>query len=284
MFAGRFNKFILQQRKSTISFALGQLQETKSVIEHSLRLPAITEGDALSKEMLRLILPRVNAALKNHPPISPRTSSPSLEGDKYGTGFYVSGDGHIITNSHLVEGCKTIETADHIVLNIIEYNKEIDVALLQAKSFKPPSYATFRQNNAVIGESVIVFGFPLPGILSKSGNLTTGVVSATSGVGNNQRNIQISAPVQPGNSGGPLLDQSGYVIGVVVSKLNAVKVAGITGDLAQNVNFAIKSSEVLAFLGRNNVVPQFATSTENKKTEAVATLASSFTVQLICHH
>jgi serine protease Do len=74
------------------------------------------------------------------------------------------------------------------------------------------------------------------------------------------------------------------VIGVVVSKLNAVKVADATGDLAQNVNFAIKGSEVLAFLERNNVVPQFSISNENIKTEAVAKMASSFIVQLICHH
>lgn len=270
--------------KANSLFSLRRVQETKSFIEKSLTMASITELDDAAKKALRRLLTDVNIALKNQPAAHPMTRTPSLEGDKYGTGFYVDVDGHVITNRHVVEGCKTIETADHIVLSIIQYNKAIDVALLQANSFKQPSYAKLRQNNAVIGESVIVFGFPLPGILSKSGNLTTGVVSATSGVGNNQRNIKISAPVQPGNSGGPLLDQSGNVIGVVVSKLNAVTVAGITGDLAQNVNFAIKGSEVIAFLGRNNVVPQFATSTENIKTEAVATLASSFTVQLICHH
>ena len=269
--------------KADSLFALGRLQETKSIVEKSLTLAAITEIDAKSKEMLRLLLTRVNAALKHQPPASPKASSPSLERDKYGTGFFVSGDGHIITNRHVVEGCSSIETADHIALKLIKSNKAIDVALLQAPGLKSPSAARFRQSNAAIGEPVIIFGFPLPGLLSKSGNLTTGVVSATTGLGNNQHNIQISAPVQSGNSGGPLFDQSGNVIGVVVSKLNAVKLAGITGDLAQNVNFAIKSSEVISFLGRNNVVPKFSGQTENIKTEEVATFATSFTVQLICH-
>jgi serine protease Do len=95
-------------------------------------------------------------------------------------------------------------------------------------------------------------------------------------------NFQISAPVQPGNSGGPLLDQFGDVIGIVVSKLDAVKISGLTGDIPQNVNFAIKASEVVQFLSRNAVTPIIGKAKEPLKTEAIASRAQSIATQLVC--
>ncbi|MFX4941208.1 serine protease, partial [Acinetobacter baumannii] len=83
-----------------------------------------------------------------------------------------------------------------------------------------------------LGEGVAVFGYPLSGMLSTSGNFTLGNVTALSGLGDDSRYFQISAPVQPGNSGGPLVDANGNLIGVVTSKLNALKVMVATnGDI-----------------------------------------------------
>ena len=107
---------------------------------------------------------------------------------------------------------------------------------------------TYRQ-----GDQVVVYGFPLVGALSEAGNLTTGTLSALSGLGNDSRYIQISAPVQPGNSGGPLVDDKGNVIGVVTSKLNAIRVAEATGDIPQNVNFAIKDVVAKSFLQAHDI-------------------------------
>jgi S1-C subfamily serine protease len=129
-----------------------------------------------------------------------------------------------------------------------------------------------------------VFGFPLTGILSTSGNLTAGTVSATSGLRDNPRNIQITAPIQPGNSGGPLLDQFGNVIGVVVAKLDASKAASVIGDIPQNVNFAIKGSEIVAFMKKNNIGPKLSTTSSRLSTETVAAAAVSFTRQIACRH
>jgi serine protease Do len=115
----------------------------------------------------------------------------------------------------------------------------------------PRAFASLR-SGVHLGEGVAAFGFPLTGLLATSGNFTLGNVTAVAGLRDDTRFLQISAPVQPGNSGGPLLDYSGNV-GVVVGKLNAIAVFKVTDDLPQNVNFAIKANVVTNFLDANNV-------------------------------
>jgi len=118
---------------------------------------------------------------------------------------------------------------------------------------------SFRRETAVRrGEGVVTYGFPLAGLLSSGPTLTTGEISALAGLADNQRQYQISAPVQPGNSGGPLLDMGGNVVGVIVSKLNAQRIAARTGDIPQNVNFAVRGTEALEFLRGAGVQPQLA--------------------------
>ena len=133
-----------------------------------------------------------------------------------------------------------------------------------------------------IGEKVVVYGFLLAGFLASSGNLVTGNLSALAGVRNDPRHYQITAPVQPGNSGGPLLDESGRVIGAIVSKLNAARVAKAVGDIPQNVNFAIKGSTAFSFLEANGVAPDFEMETAKKTTPSIAKEAQEFTVQIVC--
>jgi len=100
---------------------------------------------------------------------------------------------------------------------------------------------------------VLVFGYPLAEALSSAGNTTLGNVTALTGMRDDSRFIQISAAVQPGNSGGPAVDEAGRLMGVVVAKLNAVAIARITGDIPQNVNFAIKVTTLVNFLESNNI-------------------------------
>ena len=98
-------------------------------------------------------------------------------------------------------------------------------------------------------------------MLASGPTLTTGDISALAGLADNRQHFQISAPVQPGNSGGPLLDLAGNVVGIITSKLNAQRVAQRIGDIPQNVNFAVKGEEILAFLRENRVQPRTAPST-----------------------
>jgi S1-C subfamily serine protease len=112
--------------------------------------------------------------------------------------------------------------------------------------------------------------------------VTGGAVSALAGLDNDSRFLQLTAPVQPGNSGGPLLDRSGHLVGVVSGKLNALAVAGIVGDIPQNVNFAIKETVVEAFLDAHAVSYGTSSARPALATADVADLARKFTVLVEC--
>ena len=202
-----------------------------------------------------------------------------------GTGFAVSTATHVVTNAHVATGCRTLRvlqgTANAPAM-LVAWDDKTDLALLQT-DLRTPRIAALRSTPAVrLGEPVISFGFPLAGSLSKEGNLTTGNVSALAGLRDDPTYLQMTAPVQPGNSGGPLLDSAAHVIGVVTAKLDAVAIAKRTGDIPQNVNFAIKT-EVLRPLLRANGVPfDEAVSDRTLPATDIADLARGFTVQIEC--
>jgi Trypsin-like serine proteases, typically periplasmic, contain C-terminal PDZ domain len=154
-----------------------------------------------------------------------------------------------------------------------------DLALLNVALAGPST--SLRAQRAAIGESVAVAGYPLRGLLSGF-NMTTGNLSSLSGVGGDTRLVQITAPVQPGNSGGPLLDSAGNLMGVVVSKLDAIKTAKITGDIPQNVNFAINANVLRSFLDAYSVDYETGSSERAIATTAIAEKAKGFTVLVEC--
>jgi serine protease Do len=134
-----------------------------------------------------------------------------------------------------------------------------------------------------LGEPVEAYGFPLAEILSASGNFSLGNISALSGLCDDSRYLQISVPVQPGNSGGPLLDQHGNVIGIVSAKLNALKVMRLTeGDIEQNVNFAVRASVAANFLQTNDIKFAIGESTQVIEPPDLAERAKAMSVFVIC--
>jgi serine protease Do len=138
--------------------------------------------------------------------------------------------------------------------------------------------------NIRLGESVEAFGYPLTSVLASSGNFTTGTVTALAGLADDSRYLQVSTPVQPGNSGGPLLDQSGNVVGVVSAKLNAVKIMVATnGDIPQNVNFAIKASIVANFLQTNGVKFQAGDAAQQIQPADIADQAKAMSLFVLCN-
>jgi S1-C subfamily serine protease len=167
-----------------------------------------------------------------------------------GTGFFVSADGYVVTNAHVVEGCDDPKVvsglAEPSVAQVLARDAQNDLALLKV-DFAPDHVAALRAS-VKVGEEIAAFGYPLQGTLSTGGNFTTGNISALAGMRNDSRHLQITAPVQPGNSGGPVVDQAGNVIGVVVSGLGMHNKGA-----AQNVNFAININTLTAFLNSHGV-------------------------------
>jgi hypothetical protein len=202
-----------------------------------------------------------------------------------GTGFAISPDGYIVTNEHVVGGCSTVRiTKGGEIANarIVTSDKRLDLALLKV-GFATPAFAALRQSPPLrFGDEAITFGYPLVGALTVDGNLTSGNVSALRGLSDNTTNIQITTPVQAGNSGGALVDKSANVIGVVASKLNTLRMLQATGDVPQNVNFAVSLEALRLFLNRTGIVPQEAVSLTPLSTADVGEKAQKFTFLIIC--
>jgi len=205
----------------------------------------------------------------------------------FGTGFVVSASGHIVTNNHVIEGCSELKgnlTGEAaMVLRVVSADANNDLALLQPSTtatFK--DFARIRDRSFHSGDSVVAIGFPYHGLLTSDFTVTTGIVSSLSGMRNDTRFLQISAPVQPGNSGGPLFDTSGQIVGVVTGKIPGLRIAALTGDIPENINFAIKTGALRDFLD-NSVVPyQTAEPKGELKTPEIAGNARAYTMLISC--
>ncbi len=183
------------------------------------------------------------------------------EAGQFGTGFAVSPKGYLITCHHVIQDAERIVVhvnGGYLDGSVVALDPPNDLALLKVDHW-PARYLTLVSTSDVTYASqVLVAGFPDPGVLGINPKVSTGIVNALSGVHDDPRYIQISAPVQPGNSGGPLLSPSGRVVGVVASGLNSIDRMEHGGYLPQSVNYALKSDLVTALLKKASVsVPRF---------------------------
>ncbi|UCU92161.1 trypsin-like peptidase domain-containing protein [Hydrogenophaga taeniospiralis] len=208
------------------------------------------------------------------PHLTDPTAAPA---DSSGSGVRVA-RGAIVTNHHVIAECSRLRV-NGISAVVRGSDARSDLALLGVTL--PGLSSSLRAQRAAVGEPVAVAGFPLRGLLSGF-NVTFGNLSSLSGMSGDTRLMQISAPVQPGNSGGPMLDSAGNLMGVVVSKLDALKAAKLTGDIPQNVNFAINGNVLRAFLDANGVDYDSATSERPIGATAIAEKAKGFTVLVEC--
>ena len=263
---------------ATVAYGRNQIKQNGSVPIYRL-----------IEEMRRAIVKSTNPNVAAAPSISPEPPSmtPAVPQNKVpqtkstGSGFFVTQVGHLLTNAHVVGGCTTISVKNSGgqagVAQVIAVDQNDDLALLKLER-RAEATAAFRIGRPPRpGESAVVFGFPLSQLLASTGNVTTGVVTALAGPLDDPHQIQISAPVQPGNSGGPVLDGSGYLIGVVVSKLNPV-----FGDVPQNVNFAIKASTAANFLDAHGIAYKSAAGEKELPIPDIVAQARDFSVQVLC--
>jgi peptidoglycan/xylan/chitin deacetylase (PgdA/CDA1 family)/V8-like Glu-specific endopeptidase len=208
----------------------------------------------------------------------------TAQGVSSGTAFLVAPE-VLITNDHVVKGCSSVEVISHDgrrTGSLAAADADIDLAILRVSGLTGTTARLRDPSNVLLGEPVLVFGYPFTGALSSGGNFTSGIVSALRGLRDSANQLQITSPVQPGNSGGPLMDSSGLVIGVIQSKLslNAVR---LLGDIPQNVNFAITLEALAQFLAKHKIDFQTKPRSQALDTARVAEMAQKFTHRVECN-
>jgi len=228
---------------------------------------------------------QAGAAKKAEPPAA-APAKPALPRVSSGSGIVVHRAGSILTNQHVVKDCDAYEVIDdanrRLKAKLLAVDAKNDLALLAVEESLPAAAALRRDAAPRLGEPVTVVGFPLVNVLGARPSVGFGNVTSTVGIRGNTSQMQISVPIQRGASGGPVLDQSANVIGVVVSKLDALKLAERMGDLAQNVNFAIRGEPVRAFLEANRI--EYADSSESAvlASTEIASRGAALTVRVRC--
>jgi S1-C subfamily serine protease len=209
---------------------------------------------------------------------TPPPRAPGKEGT--GSGFFVSRQGHVMTNEHVVRGCARLQVAriagGTVPASLVAADAANDLAVVKIEA-APPSVAAFRTSGVRQGETAVAYGFPLTGLVTSGGAFTTGTVSALAGLRDDTRFFQLSTPIQGGNSGGPVLDGSGAVIGVATASL----VSRRGGDV-QNVNFAVKADIARTFLDAQGIRPETSAGGRELPATEIAQRARTFTVRVEC--
>lgn len=170
-----------------------------------------------------------------------------------GTGFFFTDTCHVATNFHVIANADALVAVDYLnqrlPLKIVAIDKANDLAILKTNPHDCSPMSLEQSNSVRKGEQVFTLGFPRPNIQGRESKFTSGIVSSLSGIKGDLSAFQISAPVQPGNSGGPLINERGNVVGVIVAKLSLQKGEGVVPD---GVNYAVKSSYLFEMLSRDS--------------------------------
>jgi len=190
--------------------------------------------------------------------------SPALLPKSTGTAFFISGDRYLLTAAHVVEGATRIvvhslgvklpatlikaDSTNDLAILEVEVIKNLDELIYPLLSHRNAALPLAASRSVHLGDSIFTIGFPKANVQGTEPKLTKGEISSLSAIQNDPRHFQISAPIRPGNSGGPLVDLSGNVVGMVTSRLGDIPTFQATGSPPQNVNYALKSSVIVAFL------------------------------------
>lgn len=238
------------------------------------------EARALQEERLR----RIRRALKGPKPLVPGQRRRGS-----GSGAIVSAAGHVLTNRHVVAGCRTVTVApfgaDEVIARRLAEDAAHDFALLRAR-IERPAVAPFRgPEDPKPGDPVAVVGFPDRGLVAIRPVIVTGHVHIGGDAGRPDRYV-LKIDVRPGNSGGPVLDRSARVVGIVVAQLHTPSYYAETGAVLRDVGFAIRPDPALAFLRRNGIAPAMGHATGETAggldDAALLARARRFTVRIGC--
>lgn len=206
--------------------------------------------DAALKAIYMNLRGQAQGAVSQGAPVG-SNETPSADSPRAsGTGFFITEDGFLISNYHVIENATKIRVAtssDTLDVKVIQTDAANDLALLKAEG-NFAALPIISSRGVKLGSSVATVGFPDPSLQGFSPKLSKGEISSLTGIADDARYFQISLPVQPGNSGGALVDARGNVVGIVAAKLSAKAALEFSGALPENVNYAVKSSFLLSFL------------------------------------
>jgi len=206
-------------------------------VSKQLSQEQIAEAQRRSTEFMRLKMSAPGDSTSSGRP------RPITEPKAAGTGFFLSEDGWVGTCYHVIKDANKITVrlgGSEFPAKLVKWDAASDLALLKVEGkFSPLPIAS--KNAVSLGESVFTIGYPNIGIQGVQPKLTRGEISSVTGIQDDPRHYQISVPVQPGNSGGPLVDMEGNLVGIVGMRMDDIKALEATGTLPQNINYAIKA-------------------------------------------
>jgi TPR repeat protein len=218
-------------------------RENVAIVEGMMTREQIAEGQELARNFKRRELPSGGGD-------SSPASIALMRPESSGTGFFITENGYLITNEHVAGNgaqVRLVIQAGLISAKVVKVDAANDLALLKAEG-KFAALAVAASRGVKMGSTVATVGFPNIGLQGFAPKLAKGEVAALTGAQDDPRCFQISVPLQPGNSGGALVDERGNVVGVVSAKLSARAALATSGALPENVNYAVKSSLLLSFL------------------------------------
>ena len=208
---------------------------------------------------------------------SQKTKSGENTGGSSGTAFFINNRGHLLTNNHVVDGCTlskiSYKNKDYDT-RLIATDKTLDLALLKAE-LKPKTFINFSNNEAKKLDTIYVAGYPLGKGLSDDLKISSGIVSSLKGFEDNSNEIQIDAPINSGNSGGPIINEKGDLIAIAVS--------GMAKDQTEGINFGIKSSAAERFLKSNNINIDKSSYSRSKNKDQLLNILEEGTVYTYCN-
>ena len=201
------------------------------------------EIDPIDGEITEDLLLNLQTALKN--------AKEDFDIGKYipfgsGSGFLANKDGFIVTNAHVIDECELVTVDNDVKAQVVKVDRVNDIAILKGEGLKKEPLA-LSQNDPELGDRVFPSGFPINSLLENL-NFTSGNVSSEAGLFQNTNQFQFTAPIQPGNSGGPIFNEYGGVIGITVASASIEELEQELDTLLQNINFGIRKSSVQRLL------------------------------------
>jgi S1-C subfamily serine protease len=229
----------------------------------------------------------LKTAARVPPPSTTPKTKPEADDEASGSGVVINKLGQILTNAHVIHACRKLEVGTTsrslTAAKVVAVDERNDLAVIQPIALIGDPIAFKDGKGLRPGEDIVALGYPYSGLLASEANVARGSVTALSGLMDDSRFVQISAPIQPGNSGGPLLDMNGRLVGIDTSTLNALLMVKATGSVPQNVNFAIKASVARDFLDAKSINYDATPADHALSPEEVSELGRKSTLLVVCN-